>query len=1281
MSYYYEALNDITFQKFAQSLIVSVHPETICLPVRQPDGGRDAFLYRGALERKKFVVFQVKYSKTPNEKKERDVIDSLIKSEEKKVKVLIQKGATHYYLVTNVPGTAHPETGSIDKVNKTLTERFKIPCFVWWRDDLDSRLDNASDVKWSYPEICRASDVLQFLLKRPKFTTDLEAARAITAYMSKQYGDDKDVKFKQVELKRRITDLFVDIPIDHKGAQRGGKRVQRSHTSEEVIDRYLEQLVEDWEYESDWEFETEEDNQFNHRGLAAGFLLHMPFGEGVTRLVLEGAPGQGKSTVTQFLCQVNRLKLLPSRRTDLSSVSDVHSRAPTRTPFRVDLRDFAAWVAGRHPYAKAGEVILPKEGQRSLESFLTMQIAWHSGGLNLTQHDLLDFLVRAHSVVVLDGFDEVAEIATRARVVEEICAAADRLDAQALSLQMIVTSRPAAFANSPGFPEEEWVHLELNDLKMPNIKAYKEKWSEAQDLTDGEKELLTVTLEEKLQQPHLRDLARNPMQLAILLQLMHVLGAALPDKRTALYEEYMKIFLNREVEKKQIAGDHRELILSIHGLLAWVLQVQAETGQGSGRITMEAMQTEVASYLRNEEHEPILAESLLKGTVERVGALVSRVQGTFEFEVQPLREFFAARHLHKTAPYSPPGSEKRGTRPDRFAALAISHYWTNVTRFFCGFYDVGELPSLVDGLIEVGESDKYRLITQPRRLALMLLSDYVFTQSPRSIRRVIEFIAKEPDFERLTGEDSGLGQRGMYLPESAGGKALFEVCKKKLQEENDPKMRGVLRQMMARNGNRKTLMGICLASDNENGANANIFTEVKDFGLVAEFSPDKIAALSDGNLQMQIRWLVDANLNDHIVNDANLYKHVQSELFDSKFVYPVHRSFRYKPSNSLEVLSHLLHPLVLCEYFRIPPEHMVRFGHRDFFRRNFLNREASDYVDKSHGPFEKFVHYVDGLMDISPEVWRSELEPWEKLVDRGFQEAPGGRLFSLISLISTAVSCVWTKLEDERERQVEVDLQKCLAEDSVQGSWDDCGFTPTAGLVRRLSFSKSRGGDLSWWHTRLRVSDGEEQLILLAALVCWGQGDVIRSLSKELGDTLDVLNEDEWSWFWYLASLTMSVAGMQMEKLDDNWFSENDELNERLAVVLTRRLSDNSNRREVARKCFHGYRGGDHRILQRAAEWELLPESNDDIDWEFAMRLSAQARENSVEFLFPNGHKRHQVEVPINIAKQVLEECGNHNWQFVSLCGRSLGSFVAQNAKRVSTVAEEQKWFNNEPGY
>ena len=181
---------------------------------------------------------------------------------------------------------------------------------------------------------------------------------------------------------------------------------------------------------------------------------------------------------------------------------------------------------------------------------------------------------------------------------------------------------------------------------------------------------------------------------------MHVQGAALPDKRTALYEEYMKIFLNREVEKKQIAADHRELILSIHGLLAWVLQVQAETGQGSGSITAEALRDEVSTYLTNEEHESSLADNLLTGTVERVGALISRVQGTFEFEVQPLREYFAARHLYKTAPNSPPGGERRyGTRPDRFAALAGSSYWTFLFQPHCRAF--GMAPGAQHRAVEV----------------------------------------------------------------------------------------------------------------------------------------------------------------------------------------------------------------------------------------------------------------------------------------------------------------------------------------------------------------------------------------------------------------------------------------------------------------------------------------------------------------------------------------------------------------------------------------------------
>ncbi|MFM5981744.1 MAG: hypothetical protein ACKO9I_14490, partial [Sphaerospermopsis kisseleviana] len=102
---------------------------------------------------------------------------------------------------------------------------------------------------------------------------------------------------------------------------------------------------------------------------------------------------------------------------------------------------------------------------------------------------------------------------------------------------------------------------------------------------------------------------------------------------------------------------------------------------------------------------------LLVCMVERVGALVSRVEGTYEFEVQPLREYFAAKYLYVTAPQSPPGNEKPGTKPDRFDAIARDFYWLNVTRFYAGCYSKGELADLIDRIEELISEEGYSLIS------------------------------------------------------------------------------------------------------------------------------------------------------------------------------------------------------------------------------------------------------------------------------------------------------------------------------------------------------------------------------------------------------------------------------------------------------------------------------------------------------------------------------------------------------------------------------------------
>ncbi|WP_210200715.1 NACHT domain-containing protein, partial [Rhizobium sophoriradicis] len=315
--------------------------------------------------------------------------------------------------------------------------------------------------------------------------------------------------------------------------------------------------------------------------------------------------------------------------------------------------------------------------------------------------------------------------------------------------QLSVEINTAAFANSPGFSKDEFQYVELASLTESVIFEYSEKWLDGRETDARERRDITAVLTQKLQQPHVRDLARNPMQLAILLNLISVRGASLPDKRTALYDSYIDIFLNREADKSEVVRDHRSELLKIHRFLAWLLQSEAESERGRGQITEQRLRQVLLQFLEDEGHATDLVGSLFQGVVERVFVLVSRVQGTFEFEVQPLREYFAARYLYDTAPYSPPGITVRGTLPDRFVALARNFYWLNVTRFFAGCYSSGELASLKYGIRLIQEDPDFNRMSHLPEMMLTLIKDYVFADQPLLSEEITELLIGDVFFSHL----------------------------------------------------------------------------------------------------------------------------------------------------------------------------------------------------------------------------------------------------------------------------------------------------------------------------------------------------------------------------------------------------------------------------------------------------------------------------------------------------------------------------------------------------
>ncbi|WP_354059462.1 hypothetical protein [Bradyrhizobium sp. RT6a] len=558
MDHQLENLGPERFQQLVQSVLKSAFPKTICYPIAQPDGGRDA-VDGGAADDEGFIVYQVKYSKSPREIE--DVVDWLldkIDGEEAKIVELTGRGASEYILVTNVQGSAHLDSGSIDKVLDALRQRFSIPIQCWWRDDLNRRLDGEWDIKLRFPEVLSGHDFFRILVESTKGQDHTRRTNALKSFLADQYEEDVDVKFKQIELHNKLLDLFIDLPFRIRVNALPQKPLNISATIR-VINR------------GNYVIESEE-NAADGEGTAA-FLLNDD-SEMSKQIIVEGAPGQGKSTLAQYLCQVHRIRLL-QKADDLERLPPTHRVSPLKLPVKVDLRDFGAWLMGLNPFS-ASVSETASDHSRTLEAFLAKLVSHHSGGVDFTVHDLFESSKITPLLIVLDGLDEVVDIKQRSDVVTAVSKSAARIREVCSGLTLVITSRPAAFANSPGFDSQAFPHLQLRSVSRKQISTYSERWMDARKLSAKERIEFTTILSEKMEAPHLRDLARNPMQLAILLSLILTQGSALPDKRTSLYDAYVDLFFSREASKSAAVRRHIDLLKELHGFLGWAIHSRTE---------------------------------------------------------------------------------------------------------------------------------------------------------------------------------------------------------------------------------------------------------------------------------------------------------------------------------------------------------------------------------------------------------------------------------------------------------------------------------------------------------------------------------------------------------------------------------------------------------------------------------------------------------------------------------------------------------------------------------
>ena len=784
-TYPYEQLDGSRFQRLVQSLLTVENPGIQCFPLSGSDGGRDAL--EGLPEGGKLadsIVYQVKFKEpqplgTPSTQDLYEWITGRLRRDLPAAHALKERGVTGYMVVTNLIGSGGLDSGLRDKVKEWAAQNIPLPTQFWWRDDLDARLPRHYDLIFRFglftgPESVRAILEARF---ENLATIDGPIRRSETpptilafmSYLAEQHRLESKLRFEQADLPSSpLLDLFVDVPVGMPNAGRNYRAYQTSLF--DVNEASFENVSHIEYYRHDRMIEWEMGDGAAELFLADAILPRF------SKVVIEGAPGQGKSTLGQYVCQVHRIKLL-DKKEDQNKLSTRHASAPVRLPIRVEFRHLASWFSGTNPWTSESmsQQNLSHDGAMSLESFIAAHIRHSTGGLAFTPDDVVSILSRTPSFIFLDGLDEIADIRLRQRIVKSAEASLSRLESLGADMRVLVTTRPAIFVKSPGFSRKGFQYLQLASLTRSLIDQYARAWVMVRDLREEEVEELFDVLKTNLNETHVAELARNPMQLAILLYLISAKGRSLPEQRTALYEQYLTAFLDRESRKSAAVHTHRKPLLQLHGFLGWLLHSRAESRDpryAGGDISLDELREVFSQYLEYQERSTDLVDELFEGA-ERVFVLVSRNQGRFEFEVQPLREFFAARYLYKTAPHSTSASPQPGAKPHRLEQLIRNPYWINVARFFCGWYDEGELADLSRHLQDLCEDSDYRLLGHPRYLIRYVLQDYTIAESQRDTRMLVESMADPLGIRLLTSrptriQGTGSGIEGRLLAPETG---------------------------------------------------------------------------------------------------------------------------------------------------------------------------------------------------------------------------------------------------------------------------------------------------------------------------------------------------------------------------------------------------------------------------------------------------------------------------------------------------------------------------------
>lgn len=693
-------LSSRSFEQLIQSLAIKVLGPGIVVFGDGPDGGREAIF-----ERKLdyptpsdawdgYGVVQAKYRQRPGNTQENGswAVEQL-KDEISKYTVPDSnlRAPDYFIYATNVVLTPVNEKGSKDRVIAVLEDFKKQTSLkdyaVWDYDQIRAFLDAYEDVRTAYQAFVTPGDVLARIIDLlSPIPNDLHAI--LLRFLEKEFLRDQFVNLGQAghdsEEPVPLATVLVDLPTYDEHSQVGPHIFDDDNLDARGIAVSVPPgggFIKDILAASS---ERLDPASLGTSTLSNNIELDVQ-GQAQGRFVLIGGPGQGKTTLTQFICQIFRASIIsqepphtlsPEVHQALSiiqrhcDIEGIHHLVVPRFPFKLLLNEFARALtpSATHPV-------------NSVLGYLAQQVKTRTD-YDVTANDLRRFLAVYPSVIIFDGLDEVPASSNRDQVLDAIRDFWIDSSGANADILSIATSRPQGY--NEDFSPLYYRHRQLAELSDELGWHFAQRLAEVRyRLEEDRKERVLDRLERAFRDESTARLMRSPLQVTIMAALVDRVGQP-PQARWDLFKSYYDVIYDREVERSipasNILREYRPDIRAIHNQVGLILQIDSErTGRTDAKLSRERFVSLVAARLGGEGH-PVgdlhtLAGQIVEAASQRLVFLVEVESEQIGFEIRSLQEFMAAESLMD-------GTDQYIRK--RLDEIAPIPFWRNVFLFAAG---------------------------------------------------------------------------------------------------------------------------------------------------------------------------------------------------------------------------------------------------------------------------------------------------------------------------------------------------------------------------------------------------------------------------------------------------------------------------------------------------------------------------------------------------------------------------------------------------------------------